>query len=299
MSTPDLQPWQADIAGLRIGPGTAYGWPKGTPPTGLTERPAVRDQDEDNPSGDGDYLGTDTLSARIITMRLDVDGRRHPGGLPGALAALEVACAPKRDVDFWARLPTWATPRRCSVRVRRYDTPTDLGLRRGTTHADVQLKAADPVLYGPEDADLTTGFPVQVGGLQFPLYTDGAGTDLGYLDYGAAPETGRLLLTNAGTADIAPVFEVVGPVLAEGFAIVRTDTGQQIVFSGPLAAGAHLVIDAADGSALIDGTADRGGQLTYRQFWTIGAGELIEIAFLPLGSWSAARLTVHAPSGWW
>lgn len=302
MVTPDLELWQVELDGLRMGAGTRFGFRReggsDSGLVGLTEL-EVRDADEDNPVGDGVYEGLDTIGARTITMRLDVDGSRAGSSFDDDVAALEWATRPKRVVDFWAWLPTWSTPRRASVRVRRRRMPTDIGLRRGHTYVDVQLKASDPVLYGPEPTGLVTGFPVQVGGLQHPLFTNGGGVDLGYLDYGAAPVAGRLVVANAGTADVAPRYDVVGPVPAQGFSIVRTDTGAQLTFEGPLAAGAHLVLDAADGAAIVDGTADRGGQLTYRDFWAVGPGESVELAFLNLGAWSAAQLTVHAPSGWW
>lgn len=296
MSTPVLGPWEGQVAGLLIGAGTPYRWRR-EGLKGLTRRPPARTQDEDVVGGDGVHTGDDTIDARVLTLQIDVDPRRTGTTLAAALADLEQAFRPKRDVESWWRLPIWSTPRRLTVRVRNYEAPPDVGLRAATV-VDVQLFAADPVLYGPDQSIAPVGFPEQLGGLRYPLYTDGA-LVTGYLDYGPPSTSGRFTLRNDGTADVWPWFEVVGPTPPGGITLVRTDTAERIQFEGAVAAGAILRLDSADGSAVIDGTADRGGQLTWRDWWPARAGEQVEVAFLPLGPRTGAQLIPHAPSGWW
>src|SRR5690554_4355798 len=56
---------------------------------------------------------------------------------------------------------------------------------RGSTTVRYQLPfyAPDPLRYA-ERVSGTTGFPTRTGGLRFPLYSDGAGANVGALDYG-------------------------------------------------------------------------------------------------------------------
>jgi hypothetical protein len=294
-STPELEPWQGVLDELLIGPGTPYDV---AAIEGLESFDGVRDNDDPLPVGDGIFIGDDYLSGRKITLELEVMATDQVA-YPDALAALRWATRPKRDVPFWFRLPTWEEPRRCTVRVRRRSIPNDSRYEMGLAEAAVQLVAPDPVLYGPNPAQLATTFATATGGLQYPLYTDGAGTDLGYLDYGEAPATGRLVVTNTGDAPIWPVYEVDGPVPAQGFQIARTDTGARVQFEAPVPEGSTVRLDSGDGSAVIDGHADRGGALTWRDWWPIGPGESVELAFIRLGPPSTALLRVTAPPGWW
>lgn len=294
MTTPTLTPWQATLDGLLLGPGTPY---ELADVSGLGELPAVSDEDEDLAGGDGEYHGDDTVRGRTITLAVEVAGDGSTT-LAAALAVLEMVTRPKRDVELWALLPTWSSPRRCTARVRRRAMRTDDVYEAGLSSVAVQLRAADPVLYGP-DVTASTGFPQPVGGLRYPLYTDGAGANLGWLDYGPSATRGRIMLGNSGSADVWPWFEVLGPTPPGGFALVRTDDGARVQFEAPVGAGALLRLDSIDGSAVIDGVSDRGGALTWRDWWPVRAGEQVEVAFLPLGPWTAAQLTPHSPSGWW
>ncbi|WP_147525124.1 phage tail family protein [Cellulomonas timonensis] len=296
MSTPTLSDWQGQIDGLLIGDGTPYQIVELAGPDG---HPPVLSDDEPYPTSDGEFSGDDTMSARTITLQLEVMADMGVT-YRDALTALRWACRPKRVVDAWFRLPTWDTPRRARVKVRRFDIPTDREYEMGLATADLQLRAPDPVLYGPDTTDvLVTGFAQPAGGLRFPLYTNGAGVVSGVLDYGPPSATGRLTVSNPGTADVAPVFAITGPVPPQGFDLVRTDTQQRIRFADPIATGATVTIDSADGTATISGGGDRGGRLTYRDWWLSAPGESYEVAFVSLGAHSTAQLRISSPPGWW
>ncbi len=296
MSTPTLSDWQVQIDGLPIGAGTPYQLAE---VAGLDEHPAVFSDDEPYPTSDGEFSGDDRMAGRTITLQLEVMADMGVS-YRDALAALRWACRPKRVVEAWFRLPTWDTPRRARVKVRRFGIPTDHEYEMGLATADLQLRAADSVLYGPDTTDaLVTGFAQPAGGLRFPLYTNGAGTVGGILDYGPLSATGRLTVSNPGIADVSPVFKVTGPVPPEGFDLVRTDTQQRVRFADPIAAGATVTIDSADGTATISGGADRGGRLTYRDWWSSTAGQSYEVAFVNLGVYSTAQLRISSPPGWW
>lgn len=156
----------------------------------------------------------------------------------------------------------------------------------------------DPLRYA-ERVSGTTGFPTRTGGLRFPLYSDGAGANVGALDYGEVSASGRVELTNDGTADSWPQFEVQGPVSPEGFEIITVGTGARLVFEGPVPAGSQLVLDAATGTAVIDGVADRGGRLTWRDWAPVPAGGVSEFAFVPRGAFTPAVLTASVRPAFW
>ena len=157
--------------------------------------------------------------------------------------------------------------------------------------------APDPLRYAAP-VSVATGFPVLAGGLEYDLYTDGT-VDTGFLEYGISGTTGRMTITNTGNADATLFYEIAGPVPEEGFDILLVGTGARLRFAGAVSAGSRLVIDSANGLVLIDGVADRSGLLTWRDWFTVPAGGSIEIAFVNLGSFSAAQLTATIRPGSW
>ncbi len=183
------------------------------------------------------------------------------------------------------------------ARLTAFKVPTDENWAVGNFPYALEFRCPDPLRYG-DPVSQSTPFPTLRGGLEYDLYTDGT-TDTGVLEYGDASDTGRMVLTNDGTADIAPVFQVSGPVPPEGFDIAVVGTDQRLRFSDPVAAGSVLVIDSATGAVVIDGTADRGGRLTYRDWFSVPAGRSVEIAFINLGTYSTATMTAITRPGWW
>ena len=155
---------------------------------------------------------------------------------------------------------------------------------------------ADPIRYG-QPVPVTTGFPVLTGGLEFDLFTDGT-TDTGFLEFGAASATGRLVVANPGNEDVWPQFEIAGP-LDTGLEVVRVGTGERLRFEGGVSVGSALVLDSATGLVVIDGYADRSGLLTIRDWSSVAPGGSAEFEFVPLGSFSAAQLTATVSPGFW
>lgn len=158
------------------------------------------------------------------------------------------------------------------------------------------LLAPDPLRYGALQS-VTTGFPVMVGGLEYDLYTDGAGTDLGWLDFGEPSTTGTVELANAGTAQTWPVFEVAGPTPVGGFEIVASGSGRRHVYAGLVPAGSRLMIDDAAGVALMDGVSDR--SLAWFEPAPILPGTSQAYTFLPRGGRTDATLTASTRPAYW
>ncbi|CCQ44309.1 hypothetical protein ARTSIC4J27_233 [Pseudarthrobacter siccitolerans] len=159
-------------------------------------------------------------------------------------------------------------------------------------HFMIDMVAPDPRKYGEL---LTARTPASApgGGLVFDLFT---GDNAGVLDFGGAGTPGTATLENVGTADTAPVFTVSG--MAPGFTITETTTGARLVYSETVAEGQTLVMNAADGSVLLDGYADRSAYLTRRE-WTRIPGKTRQTYLFESPGNSGASLTLGARPAWW
>ena len=138
--------------------------------------------------------------------------------------------------------------------------------------------AYDPLRYG-DPVTSSTGIPVSGGGLLWPLGT----TALEYWDWGDDGASGRISVTNVGTADVWPSITVTGG-LAGGFVATNVSTGQSIRFVRPIPDGSSVSINQRTGSASIDGQSDVGGFITERGFFAIPAGATHQVQFAGLGA---------------
>lgn len=166
-----------------------------------------------------------------------------------------------------------------------------------TVQFGLEFWAPDGLAYGDPIAQTAT-FPTAGGGLRTPLFTDGA-VGVGRLDFGAPGSSGRLLLSNPGSADASPQYTVNGPVPPEGFDIVCVDTGERLTFESGISAGSLVVLDSATGRVLLNGDSDRSGYLTTAQWFKIPAGGSLTVAFLSRGATTAATMTATVRPPWW
>lgn len=153
-----------------------------------------------------------------------------------------------------------------------------------------EVLCTDPRKYG-EPITATTGIPVAGGGLAHPLHGSG------YLDYGAPGSPGTATLTNPGTADTATKHTVIGAI-PNGFTITELETERRLIYTGPIAAGQTLTLDADDGTVMLDGYANRSTFLTRREWIRLGPGQSGTWLFEANGS-TGAQLTVEAKPAWW
>lgn len=245
--------------------------------------PPVRSRTEDRPASDGAFgVSRVYKSARVLTQT----GLLVASDLVSALsnwdqfAALEATGAPSPfevEDDLGVR----------SVLATLNGPPTVIPLVDGTARYVLTLVARDPLKYGPT-VSVSTGLPVGGGeGFVYPAYDPS-----GFAHYGALGSLGRVVLSNAGTADVWPVFEV---------------------------ADEHVVvIDSASGEVIVDGQSDGGASLLRAEWFPVPAGQSITVQFgLVDGGFEVkcietghavqvARsvgsnpvLTVFSASGWW
>lgn len=124
------------------------------------------------------------------------------------------------------------------------------------------------------------------------------GDDTGYLEFGEQGSTGRVSVSNEGTADSLPQFTVTGPV--PPFQIVAVNSGRRLVFSRAVNAGDALVIDSATGVVVLNGgDVDYSGYLTTAEWTAIPAGGSESFAFLPVSGTGTGTLAVTWRPAWW
>lgn len=262
---------------------------------GWEDLPLVRDVSARRPDGHGRFSGAHWAEERIVVVtgsHVVLDQRDQIlAELHDVMALTGSALSEPLTIEHAGRSLT------ADAQLTRFQIRNTAAWGTGHFTWAAEWRCPDPLRYG-EVVSATTGFPVAVGGLEYPLYTDGTDTT-GWLDYGEASTTGRVTLTNPGTADTWPQFQIAGPVPAAGFDIVAVGSGRRLRFEGAVPSGSALVLDAATGTAVIDGVADRGGLLTWRDWTPVPARGSAEFAFIPLGASSAAVLTASARPAYW
>lgn len=258
---------------------------------GWDELPDVRVDAPARPQGHGRFDTAVWSDERIVTLSGQIVSQDRDALLQELAGVMTWAAGPGSAEDLVVtRAGRTLT---AGARLTAFKTPTDLDWSVGRVPFAIEWRCRDPLRYG-EPVSVQTGFPVLRGGLKYPLYST-----TGYLDYGEPSDTGRMTLSNPGTADVWPVFQVDGPIDESGFDIAVVGTEQRIRFAGPVSAGSVLVIDAGSGTAVIDGSADRGGLLAHRDWFSVRAGGSVEIAFIPLGVDLGGQLTAVVRPGFW
>lgn len=182
-----------------------------------------------------------------------------------------------------------------SAEVTLADAPEITPLVDGTAAYVLQMVARDPIRYG-ETSSSATGLPSSGGGLEYNLFSGGAG---GALYYGSLGNLGRVTLTNSGTAEVWPSVAVTG-TLDAGFYIQCLETGQVVRYDRVVPAGTEISINFRTGEVLIDGQSDASTYLTRDEFFSVGPGESVTAQFNAIsGSSGSPTATFLLAPGWW
>lgn len=268
----DGAPWIADLDG----------W-EGLPDT--------RSDAADRPGAHGSFDTPVLASARMVTASGLCTTASERDEL---LLALQAAMTLHADPE---PLTITAAGRTLTARARLTRAkPTLTGGRwgNGIFGWAAQWRCADPYRYGPTQTE-TTGLPMDAGGLRYPLYTDGAGTDVGFLDYGDYGTEGTVTVTNPGSAEGWARFSVDGPAPG-GFTIVETTTHRRLIYTGAIAASSTVSIDSASGLVALDGVP-RPNQLVFREWTPVPPGGSLSFSLqAPSGD---PHLTVEVTETWW
>jgi hypothetical protein len=143
----------------------------------------------------------------------------------------------------------------------------------------LQMTAIDPVYYDTliQSASTTLPTPGAVG----LDWVTGGGLDWatgGGLNWGSSVSNGTLSIGNSGNADTWPTFTFTGPLTIP--MLTNNSTGQQLAYSGTLAAGESLVITTSPfGRSVLLAGADRFTLMTSAAWFPIPPTSSVTVAF--------------------
>lgn len=209
---------------------------------GWRDLPDADAADTPRPQAHGDYPGTVLGGSLIVTVVALIRGT--PADKAAAVDAFE-RHTPMDGVDRMLAvnddsLGAWFRMARVIART----VPQDKNYRHGPVEVSAQFRCADPRRYRLTPRTGTVTLPSVSGGLTYPLTYP--------LEYGTASSTG-MVAPNEGGADTPLRVTFTGPLTNPQLASPDWRMG----FDLTLTAGETLVVDTAEGTALLDGTADR------------------------------------------
>ncbi|MBM7770625.1 hypothetical protein JOD54_000829 [Actinokineospora baliensis] len=251
MSTPvPLDDWTMQYRGLLIGgPGSPYSL---AAVDGLIGGVGVRTADRATRARHGETPGTDTLTARVVTLTVEVlgeTGTEFSAALDDLTRAFALT-APDAPMTF--RFPGVAGggTRMLTARVRGLAAPVDVPFSRYLARVTVQLYAADPRITDTTVSRLSVPLPdpdAPGGGIHTPLRPP--------LLFGRPGPRGTFTVANGGTFPVRPLLRVRGPVADPQ--VTNLDTGQRITFATTLLLGEWLDIDTDTHEVLLNSVAPR------------------------------------------
>jgi len=229
---------QVQYGDVLTGAGTAARWRE---LIGWRDTPEAQVGDAPRPQAHGVYAGTVLGDSLTVTYTYLLRGL--PEAKLAALATLE-AGLPMDGVERPLVVDDGAGPTMRMARVIGRQLPMDKSYRVGPVECSVQFLCADPRRYGLQEQTSRVRLPASSGGLEYPLSYP--------LSYGES-SSGAVIVRNRGGAASPLRLEFVGPLESPEVVTDRWRVG----FAITLAAGERLVVDTSEGTALLNGTADR------------------------------------------
>lgn len=261
--------------------GTLEGWYSGPPSDALVER---------RPNADGAFGSTrDYKSPRILTQT----GLLFAADADTAITEVwpRVAALQGNGVPLPFTVTDASGVKTCLVSL--VGSPVVEPITGGTASYVLQLVARDPVKYGPSRSVLT-GLPSAGGGLEYEL-----GEPDRALSYGVLGDLGRVTLTNAGTAEVWPSFEVSGELTA-GFFVQNLASGATLRYDRVVPSGSTVFLDSRTGEVLVDRVSDGSTYLTRNEWFPVGPGESVTVQFNAVGGSSGGpMMAATIADGFW
>lgn len=259
---------QVQYGDMLLGGGTAAGWIE---LVGWRDTPDARTSDSLRPQAHGAYPGDVIGDSLVVTYTYLVRG--HPADKARAIDAVE-QYAPMDGVDRALVVDDGTGPWLRMARVIGRQVPQDATYRHGPVECSLQFLCADPRRYALDQRAGTVTLPSSTGGLDYPLTYA--------LDYGTST-SGATTADNVGSMPTPVVATFYGPLSDP----IVTASTWELGFNITLADGERLVVDTAEGTALLNGTADR--------LYTIrNDSDPVERCLLPPGS---TNLALSATTG--
>lgn len=151
------------------------------------------------------------------------------------------------------------------------------------------LTSLSPYLYGLQSVSGSTRLPRSVGGMTFPYGFGTGDASLSPWMWSEHVMSGRVVLSNAGTAPSPVMIRIDGPVVDPQ--VLHVGSGHTIAFDASLGIGHYATVNGDTHEILIDGTDPARGRVVRREWSPAEVGENIW-AFTAGEYSSTARMTV-------
>lgn len=151
------------------------------------------------------------------------------------------------------------------------------------------LTSLSSYLYGLDSISGVAALPATSGGMTFPYSFEEFGVSLSSWKWSEDVISGKVALSNAGTAPSPVMIRIAGPVVDPQ--ILHVGSGHVMAFDMSLGYGHYATINGVTHEILIDGTDPARGRVTRREWSQAEVGE--NVWAFSAGEYSAlARMTV-------
>lgn len=144
----------------------------------------------------------------------------------------------------------------------------------------IGLTSLSPYLYGLDPVSGSSFLPSSTGGMTFPYHFEADDGAWGSWQWSETVISGRVALSNDGTAPSPVMIRIDGPVVNPQ--VVHAGSGHIMAFNISLGSGHYATINGVTHEILIDGTDPARGRVTRREWsqaepgsnvWGFNAGE--------------------------
>ncbi|MET9372973.1 phage tail protein [Streptomyces sp. NPDC003035] len=238
------QDGQIQWAGLLIGPGTPFAVDR-SGLAGWEDLPEYDSSDAERPTSHGAWPGARYAKPRKVGGTIVLIPEY--GAAAEAVRALRQALA-LLDEERWLTVRLHGEMLTVRARIAQRVIPADQGFAtQGSSKMSVQWLASDPRRYAVGEQTVSTLAPQPEPGLNWPLTWP--------LDWGQATSTGDVVAENTGSAATHPVITFRGPCSMP--TVTERVSKRRLRYAIDLATGDELVIDTANGTVTLNGTASR------------------------------------------
>ncbi|MGW8768234.1 phage distal tail protein [Streptomyces sp. NPDC055815] len=286
------QDGQIQWAGLLIGPGTPFNVDR-SGLQGWEDLPEYDSSDADRPTSHGAWPGSRYAKPRKISGTIVL--------MPEYSAATEAIRALRQslallDEERWLTVRLHGELLAVRARIAQRVVPADQGFAtQGSSRMSIQWLASDPRRYGVNEESASTTAPQPESGLTWP--PEGLQWPL---SWGQATSTGDAVAENTGSAAAHPLITFRGPCSMP--TVTERVSRRRLRYAIDLAAGDELVVDTANGTVMLNGTASRRhtamADSSPEELFVLEPGRT-ELAFRPDGATPEAVMTVRWRSAEW
>nr|DAP05065.1 MAG TPA: tail protein [Caudoviricetes sp.] len=133
------------------------------------------------------------------------------------------------------------------------------------------LTSLSPCLYGLDSASGVTYLPKTSGGMTFPYMFEDSTGSLSQWTWSENVVSGRVSLSNEGTASSPVMIRIDGPVVNPQ--VLHVGSGHAIAFNMTLGSGHYATVNGVTHEILIDGTDPARGRVVRREWSEAEPGE--------------------------